>query len=81
MSFTPPWMLMYFSAGVFWISPCVWPNSGFSPCLFLTLRISLVACISYPVFGIFLSVPGSLAALWGHYAAINISTFNVQFCL
>ncbi len=29
LSFLPPWMLMYFFAGFFWISPCVWPDSGF----------------------------------------------------
>jgi hypothetical protein len=45
LSFTPRWMLMYFFAGFFWISPCVWPNSGYSPCLFLTLRISLMYSI------------------------------------
>jgi len=38
----PPWMLMYFLAGFFWISPCVLPNSGYWCCLFLTLRISLI---------------------------------------
>jgi magnesium-transporting ATPase (P-type) len=41
-SFTPSWMLMYFFAGFFWISPCVWPNSGYWCCLFLTLWISLL---------------------------------------
>jgi len=41
-SFTPSWMLMYFFAGFFWISPCVWPNSGYWCCLFLTLQISLL---------------------------------------
>ncbi len=25
LSFTPRWMLMYFFAGLFWISPSVWP--------------------------------------------------------
>ncbi len=30
------WMLVHFFAGVcFWISPCVWPNSGFWCCIFL----------------------------------------------
>ncbi len=38
----PPPMLMYFFAGFFWISPCVWPNSGSWCCLFLTSRISLL---------------------------------------
>jgi Pyruvate/2-oxoacid:ferredoxin oxidoreductase delta subunit len=28
--FHPPWMLMYFFASLFWISPPIWPNSGFS---------------------------------------------------
>jgi hypothetical protein len=27
LSFMPRWMLMYFFAGLFWISPCVWTNS------------------------------------------------------
>jgi hypothetical protein len=30
----PPWMLVYFFAGFLWISPCVWPNSGFWCCCF-----------------------------------------------
>jgi hypothetical protein len=34
---------MYYFAEFFWISPCLWPNSGFWCCLFLTLRISLMA--------------------------------------
>jgi hypothetical protein len=42
LSFTPGWMLMYFFAGFFWISPCVWPNSGFWCCVFLTLQITLI---------------------------------------
>ncbi len=42
LSFIPPWMLMYFLAGIFLISPCVWPNSGYWCCLFLTLQISLL---------------------------------------
>jgi hypothetical protein len=42
LSFIPPWMVMYFFAGFFWISPCVWPNSGFWCCVFLTLRITLL---------------------------------------
>jgi hypothetical protein len=29
-------------AGFFLISPCVWPNSGFWCCVFLTLRITLL---------------------------------------
>ncbi len=33
LSFIPCWMLMYFFAGFFWISPCVWPNSGFWCCV------------------------------------------------
>ncbi len=37
----PPWMLMYFFAGIFWISPCLWPNSGYWCCLFLTLQTSI----------------------------------------
>jgi hypothetical protein len=37
-SFIPrDWMLMYFFAGFCWISPCVWPNSGFWCYFFLTL--------------------------------------------
>jgi hypothetical protein len=27
----------------FWVSPCVWPNSGFWCCVCLTLRITLLA--------------------------------------
>ncbi len=42
LSFIPCWMLMYFFAGFFLISPCVWPNSGFWCCVFLTLRITLM---------------------------------------
>ncbi len=34
MEFHPHWMLMYFCAGFSWISPCVWPNSGFRCCVF-----------------------------------------------
>ncbi len=37
------WVSSRFFAGVFWISPCVWPNSGNWCCVFLTLRISLLA--------------------------------------
>ncbi len=29
----------------FWISPCVWPNLGYWPCLFLTLHISIIEFI------------------------------------
>ncbi len=36
-----PWMLRCFLAGLKKVSPCVWPNSGYWCCLFLTLRISL----------------------------------------
>jgi hypothetical protein len=38
LSFTPRWMLMYvlFCRFFFWISHCVWPNSGYRCCLFLT---------------------------------------------
>ncbi len=43
MSFTPPpWMLMYFFADFFLISPCMWPNSGFWCCVFLTLQITVL---------------------------------------
>ncbi len=43
LSFIPRWMLMYFFAGFFRISPCVWPNSGFFwCCVFLTLQITLL---------------------------------------
>jgi len=31
-----PWMLMYFFAGFWKISPCVWLNSGFWCCVFLS---------------------------------------------
>ncbi len=41
-SFIPPWMLMYFFAGFFWVSPCVWANSGFWCCAFLPLWITLI---------------------------------------
>jgi hypothetical protein len=38
LSFTRPWMLGNVLHGrFFWISPCVWPNSGYWCCLFLTL--------------------------------------------
>ncbi len=47
----PPWMLMYFFAGLVLLSPCVWPNSGC--CVFLTLRITLLAYGSFPFAGIF----------------------------
>jgi hypothetical protein len=41
-------MLMYFFAGFFLISPCVWPNSGYWSCLFLTLWISLLSwCLHF----------------------------------
>jgi hypothetical protein len=43
LSFIPRWMLMYFFAGFLLISPCVWPNSGFWCCVFLTLRITLIS--------------------------------------
>jgi hypothetical protein len=49
LSFIPRWMLIYFFADSFWISPCVWPNSGFWCCVFLTLRISYIittVCLS-----------------------------------
>jgi hypothetical protein len=36
------WMLMYYFARFFGISPSVWPNSGFWCCVFLTLRITLI---------------------------------------
>ncbi len=40
------WMLMYFFAGCFWISPhhVWWPNSRFWCCVFLTLLIILMCC-------------------------------------
>jgi hypothetical protein len=40
----------------FWISPCVWPNSGYRCCLFLTLWISL---LSDSFVGFLLEVPNS----------------------
>jgi hypothetical protein len=42
LSSMPPWMLMYFFEGFFKISPCVWPNSGFWCCVFVTLWITLM---------------------------------------
>jgi hypothetical protein len=33
VSFVPRWMLMYFFAGFSFISPSVWPNSGFWYCV------------------------------------------------
>jgi hypothetical protein len=42
LSFNPPWMLMCFFVGFFWVSPCVWPNSGFRCCVCLTLQITLL---------------------------------------
>jgi len=46
-------MLMYFFfAGFLKISPCVWPNSGFWCCVFLTLGVTLVLIgIIYFIFG------------------------------
>ncbi len=41
LSFIPRWMLVYFFGGFSWISPSVWPNSGFCCCVFLTIRIIL----------------------------------------
>jgi hypothetical protein len=38
---------MYFSAGFLKISPCVWPNSGYWCCLFLTLRICIWVWASF----------------------------------
>jgi hypothetical protein len=42
LSFTPPWMVMYFFPSFLKISPCVWPNSGFWWCVSLTSRITLL---------------------------------------
>ncbi len=42
LSFIPHWMLIYFWAGFWKISPCVWPNWGLRCCVFLTLRITLL---------------------------------------
>jgi len=42
LSFTPHWMLMYFFASFFLISPYLWPNSSYWCCLFLTLCIPLM---------------------------------------
>jgi len=44
LSFISSCMLMYFFVGFFflWISSCVWPNSGFWCCVFLTLWITLL---------------------------------------
>jgi hypothetical protein len=41
----PPSILMYLFCRFKKISPCVWPNSGYWCCLFLTLRISLLASL------------------------------------
>ncbi len=41
LSFIPNWMLMYFLQCFFLISPCVWPNSGFWCCVFVSLLITL----------------------------------------
>jgi hypothetical protein len=43
LSFISHWMLTYFFAGFFLMSPCVWPNSGFWCCVFLTLPITLIS--------------------------------------
>jgi hypothetical protein len=40
--FHSPWNADELSCRFFGISPCVWPNSGYWDCLFLTLRISMV---------------------------------------
>jgi hypothetical protein len=45
--FHPHWMLMYFFAGFFLISTCVWPNSGFRCCVFLPSRITLLSDYVY----------------------------------
>jgi hypothetical protein len=42
LSFIPCWMLVYFFASFFWMSPCVWPISGFWWCVFLTSLITLI---------------------------------------
>jgi hypothetical protein len=42
LSFIPRWILMYLLVVFLWILPCVWPNSGFLCCVFLTLRITLL---------------------------------------
>ncbi len=42
LSFIPCWTLMYFFADCFWISPCVWPNTGFWCSVFLTLRVTRI---------------------------------------
>jgi hypothetical protein len=47
LSFIPRWMLMYFFAGFFLISTCVWPNSGFWCCVFLPLQIILLSDYVY----------------------------------
>jgi len=38
LSFIPCWTLIYFFAGFFLISPCVWPNTGFWCCVFSHFR-------------------------------------------
>jgi hypothetical protein len=40
------WMPSFFLAGFFWISPSVWPNSGFWCCVFLTLLISPISTLN-----------------------------------
>jgi hypothetical protein len=44
LSFIPCWMLMYFFAGFFLISPCICPTSGLWSCVFLTFLITLMSC-------------------------------------
>ncbi len=50
LSFIPPWLLLYSFAGFLKISPCVWPNSGFWCCVFLTLQITLIGLFLYEDF-------------------------------
>jgi hypothetical protein len=42
LSFHPPLNANVLFCSFFWISPCVWPNSGFWCCVFLTLWITLL---------------------------------------
>jgi hypothetical protein len=64
LSFTPRWMLMYFFAGFFWISPFVWPNPGYWCCLFLTLRISLICHQFWPATLDRMLTKGTLSGTW-----------------
>jgi hypothetical protein len=48
LSFTPRWILMFFSY-IFLISPQLWSNSRFWSCVFLTLQIYLISKQNYNI--------------------------------